>query len=123
MTIRSLRAKDMTKAVVVAIALVMAACTTTPYVQSQDLAAKVLNARTSADHEELAVIYEREAKEALDLSKLHRQNGRLYASYPGKGYGSAMANHCEALATKYSEIAAEKSAMVKAHRELATKTQ
>lgn len=101
-------------------AIVLAACSTVSTAPSEQLAAKIQNAKTPADHEELARIYERDAEEALGQIKIHRLMARNYTSmFGGRGAVSAMPSHCESIAQKYAAIAEEKKALAKLHRDLA----
>lgn len=101
-------------------AALVIACTTVSTAPSPDLAAKIQNAKTPADHEELAAIYERDAQEALGQAKLHRQMARNYSSMlGGRALGSTMPSHCESTAQKYEAIAEEKKTLAKLHRDMA----
>jgi hypothetical protein len=81
--------------------------------------AKIAAAKTKADHEELAALYEREAKEAAAKSEDHSQRAEKYRKTPGFGPGRDLARHCDYIADKYKETAGESQTMAKMHRDLA----
>jgi hypothetical protein len=84
----------------------------------------VANARTSADHEKVALWYEQEAAMALEQSRRHERMlqdiyrpayDRSFAGYREAGF----LRHCEQLMGAYRQAADESLALAKLHRELA----
>ena len=85
------------------------------------IAGKVEAAKTRADHEQIASFYEQEAKAAQMKSDEHRQ---LAAQYKKPGYGNVaptLIQHCNYIAAKYQEAAAESLKMARLHRDMAAK--
>lgn len=88
---------------------------------SPSIANEVATAKSRADHEQIASYYEQEAKAARAKSDEHRQ---LAAQYKKPGYGNAapiLVQHCNYIAAKYRQAAAESLKLAKLHRELAAK--
>jgi hypothetical protein len=72
-----------------------------------DMADMVKNAKTAADHEALAAMYDKEAADAKARAAEHRQMAQTYKSNTGRGTGaSAMPQHCASLAKSFDEEAA-----------------
>jgi hypothetical protein len=89
-----------------------------------DVLAKVQSAKTAADHEAIAKIYDARAAAATKEAADHRRMGEAYkglsGTATGKGYAtSAMPQHCEALAKAYDAEAENFKAMAQTHRDLA----
>lgn len=89
-----------------------------------DVLAKVQAAKTAADHEAIAKIYDAKAAEATKEAADHRRMGEAYkglsGTVTGKGYAtSAMPQHCDAIAKAYDAEAENFKAMAHAHRDLA----
>ena len=89
-----------------------------------DVLAKVQAAKTAADHEAIAKIYDAKAAEATKEAADHRRMGEAYkgltGSASGKSYAtSAMPQHCEAIAKAYDSEAENFKAMAQTHRDLA----
>jgi hypothetical protein len=89
-----------------------------------DVLTKVQSAKTAADHEAIAKIYDAKAAEATREAAEHRRMGEAYkgltGSASGKSYGtSAMPQHCDALTKAYESEAENFKAMAQAHRDLA----
>lgn len=85
-----------------------------------DLEAKISVAKTAADHEEIARIYDAAAKEALGKSQEHKQMAQLYSKTFVKGPAGEMKSHCAAVSEKYAGIAADDTALAKLHRQMAS---
>jgi hypothetical protein len=92
-------------------------------VDDGDVMEKVQSARTPADHEAIAAYYDGKAAAATKDAAYHRQMGQSYKGLAGgasgKGYASAMPQHCEAIAKAADSEAEQYKAMAKAHRDLA----
>ncbi len=86
-----------------------------------DMADMVKNAKTAADHEALAAMYDKEAADAKARAADHRQMAESYKSNTGRGTGaSSMPQHCASLiksfeqqATMYEKMAATERAEAK----------
>ena len=92
--------------------------------EDEGLAQKVQSAATAADHEALAVQYDKDAADAKAKAAEHRKMAAAYKGEPaitgGKAAGaSAMPQHCERLAKSYDEQAQMYTAMAAAERNLA----
>lgn len=108
-------------AVALGLSLILTACTTAgPRPPSAELLQKIENARTPADHNELAVYYEAAAAEAKANADTHRKMARSYSIREpiGRGGGASMNRHCNAIADRYAETAQEYSMMATLHRQL-----
>ena len=83
---------------------------------------KIQNAKTRADHEEIAAIYEQQASSERAAAENHRRMERLYKGFdPTQGGRSSgqMAVHCKNLAEGYARAAEEHSALAQLHRKTA----
>ena len=84
---------------------------------------KIEDARTRADHEELAGYYEQEANALQAKAKQHEQNAK--ASGPPTGYArlkDSFARHCHYLANKYRDDTETNLALAKLHRRMAAES-
>ena len=84
---------------------------------------KIEDARTKADHEELAGYYEQEASALQARAKQHKQKAK--ASGPPTGYArlkDGFARHCNHLANKYRDDAETNLALAKLHRRMAAES-
>ena len=86
----------------------------------------IQTAKTPADHEKIAAIYEQQARADQAAAENHRRMERLYKGIDptqgGRGSGQ-MAVHCKSIADDYSRAAEEHSALAKLHREAAASAQ
>jgi hypothetical protein len=84
----------------------------------------VTEAKTSTDHEAIAVFYENEARAAHEKQLHHQKMKEAYAkqmrSGPKKRTGSIA--HCTAIAGQFEQIAKEYEALAKLHHEMAEQT-
>lgn len=77
-------------------------------------------ATTRADHEALAVHYDKAAGEARATAAEHHRMANSYGGAYATGRGGAsMPAHCNAIARRYEEIAADYDAMAAVHRQTA----
>jgi len=76
-------------------------------------------AQSRADHDALAIHYEREAAGARTTAAEHRKMAKSYLGYQGGRGGGNMSAHCNALVRSYEGIAADFDAMAAAHRQMA----
>lgn len=83
---------------------------------------KVQSAKTRADHEEIAAIYEQQAATDRAAAENHRRMERLYKGFDPSQGGRAsgqMALHCKNLAEGYARAAEEHGALAQLHRKAA----
>jgi hypothetical protein len=84
---------------------------------------KIQSARTPADHEYIALIYEEQASAELVTAEEHRRMGDFYKGVDptgaGRGTSANLAAHCNNLVEVYTRAAKEYSALAKLHREAA----
>ena len=99
-------------------------CTTLRNENDAPIEPLIANARTPADHENVALWYEQEAAMALEQSRRHQRMlqdiyrpayDRSFAGYREAGF----LRHCEQLTRAYRQAADESLALAKLHRELA----
>lgn len=82
---------------------------------------RIAAAKTPADHEAIAASYESEATAADAKAAAHEQMARTYKSGgTPKGNPTAMAGHCDRLATSYRAAAKEYRALAAEHHKMAT---
>jgi hypothetical protein len=84
-----------------------------------DMADMVKNAKTAADHEALATMYDKEAADAKSMAAQHRQMAKSYAGVSGKQFATAMPQHCQSLVKSFDEQAAMYEKMAAGEREAA----
>jgi hypothetical protein len=108
-------------AVLAAALLVLSGCAVEGPVKPAGLEQKIENARTPADHEEIASLYEQHAGAAKAEAERHRGLARIYARSGGvKGAPNpAMSSHCDKLAQTYQQAADENLTLAKMHRQMA----
>jgi hypothetical protein len=95
----------------IGVAIVLSAALPTRWARCEmaghDMADMVKNAKTAADHEALAAMYDKEAADAKARAAEHRQMAQTYKSNMGRGTGSsAMPQHCASLAKSFDQEAA-----------------
>ena len=90
-------------------------------VSQEELIQKIQNARTRADHLEIALIYEKQASADRAAAEEHRrmasQYNRLDPSRIDRSTLKTMAIHCYNLVELYTGAAKEHSALAALHRE------
>jgi hypothetical protein len=79
----------------------------------------VEQAKTPADHEQIATRYERKANKFLKSARYHERLAEIYARTDNPKMAADSARHCRAIAQKLKEAAEEMKAMAKMHREMA----
>jgi hypothetical protein len=86
-----------------------------------DMATMIENAKTPADHERIAAMYDQQAADAKKQAEVHRRMEKSYSvgSGTGKGTPTPLPQHCAALAKHYDEVAQEDATLAAAHREMA----
>ena len=85
---------------------------------SPELQQRIASASTPADHEAIAVVYERDAATARSTAEEHRRMARLYRNQPVGGRGGNMTYHCETLVKMYDGIAGEYEKLAAEHRQM-----
>jgi hypothetical protein len=92
-------------------------------ISHEELMTKLAAARTSADHEEIAAIYDKQATADLAAAEEHRRTASFYRGVDATGGGrsnfSAMAVHCKNLADGFARAAKEHSGLAELHRKAA----
>jgi hypothetical protein len=82
----------------------------------------IVEAKTPADHEAIAIFYEEESQTARQKQAEHERMKAAYQShYPIKR--AAMVPHCESIIKKYKEMAEEYAALAQLHKDMATADQ
>ena len=86
----------------------------------------IQTAKTPADHEKIAAVYEQQARADQAAAENHRRMERLYKGIDptqgGRGSGQ-MAVHCKRIADDYSRAAEENAQLAKLHRDAAASAQ
>jgi hypothetical protein len=95
---------------------------------------KIEAARTRADHQEIAAVYEQQGDRDRAAAERHRglarayERGRVWSGPPVGSASSVRAQnegwvaHCENLARIYQQAAEENLALARAHRQVAAET-
>lgn len=79
-----------------------------------DLSSQITAAKTAADHEALAAVYDKQAADADATAAAH---DKMAASYKGLGkVGQMHETHCAAIAKRERETAKDWKALAEAHR-------
>jgi hypothetical protein len=86
-----------------------------------DMATMIENAKTAADHERIAAMYDAKAADAKKQAELHRKMEKSYSvgGMAGKGTPTPLPQHCAALAKDYDDAAKEYTTLAAAHRDMA----
>jgi hypothetical protein len=86
----------------------------------------IQTAKTPADHEKIAAVYEQQARADQAAAENHRSMERLYKGIDptqgGRGSGQ-MAVHCKNLADSYTRAAQENKSLAELHRKAAAEAQ
>jgi hypothetical protein len=117
-------------AILAAAILILGGCAAEGPVKPAGLEQKIEAARTAADHQDIALVYERQAEGDRAASERHRNLASAYERgvvWRGPKVGTAkrtdsMVAHCENLARIYQQAADENLALARAHRQLAVET-
>ena len=90
----------------------------------EQLMHKIQIAKTPADHEEIASIYEQQARADRTAAEQHRKMEKLYTALgqvePGRASPGQTAKHCQNIAASYERAAQENDALAKLHRQAAS---
>ena len=109
-----------TGAFLVAIVLALGGCAAQGPVKPAGLEQKIEAARTRADHQEIAAIYEQQAEGYKAMAEQHRRWARAYER--GRRKAQSFVAHCENLARIFQQAAEENLALARAHRQAAAET-
>ena len=110
-------------AVLAAAILTLGGCVAEGPLRPTALEQKIEAARTRADHEEIASLYEQQAGADKAAGERHRGLARAYGrSWTYRDEDANLARHCESLARTYQQAAEENLALAKAHRQIASDT-
>lgn len=107
-----------------ALALVVTAAVAAPAyrafaVDDSDLDAKIVAAKTPADHEAIAAYYEGKAADAKAKAAEHKKLSAEYKKSIGTLSKTHFHQHCDSLVSIYSAAAKEFDALAKSHHEMA----
>ena len=118
---KSNRIRSSAAALMSAVALGLAACTSVPTTApTPELIQQIEGAKTRADHQALVAYYEQQATKARETSERHRRMADGYQGNLAGGRGATgMTAHCNRIAESYAGIAGEYAAMAAAHRQFA----
>jgi hypothetical protein len=83
-------------------------------VTDDNLNQMITSAKTPADHEAIAVYYDREAAENEKKASLHSRNKNMYSKLD-------FSAHCNALIGEYRQAAKQDKALAAFHRDMAKK--
>jgi hypothetical protein len=83
-----------------------------------DIDAKIMSAKTAADHEAIAAYYTGQATEARAKAASHQKMGAEYKKLPHSAK-AGLDRHCASLATDYTAAAKQYDALAKAHQDMA----
>jgi hypothetical protein len=79
----------------------------------------ITGAKTAADHNALAAMYDKEAQEARQKQAEHLKMKEWYEQHPALNKTN-FSFHCQQIALKYEEMAKEYKMLAKMHRDMAT---
>lgn len=82
------------------------------------LAQAIDQARTPADHEQIAARYEQKANKLLKSARYHERLAKLYARTDNPKMAADSARHCRAIARRLREAAEEMKALARTHRQM-----
>ena len=106
--------------------LVLAAIAFTAAAQNishEELMHKIQQAKTRAEHEEIAGMYEQEARNERNAADEHRKTESLYKNFDPSAGGrnpGQLARHCKNIADTYERAAHEHEALAALHHQAAT---
>ena len=83
--------------------------------EGKSIVQMVRDAKTPADHQAIAAVYEKEAQAAQQKAKEHSQLKDVYAAKPDM---QKMVSHCDTIAKQYQEIATELTAMAEMDKKM-----
>jgi Tfp pilus assembly protein PilE len=83
--------------------------------EGKSIVQRVRTAKTPADQQAIAAVFEKEAQAAQQKAKEHSQLKDVYAAKPDM---QPMVSHCDMLVKHYEEIATELTAMAELHKKM-----
>jgi hypothetical protein len=84
--------------------------------EGKSIGQRVRTAKTPADQQAIAAVFEKEAQAARQKAKEHSQLKDAYAAQPDM---QMMVSHCEMLVEHYQEVATELTTMAEMHKKMA----
>jgi hypothetical protein len=84
--------------------------------EGDNIAQKVRDAKTPADQQAIAAVFEKEAQAAQQKAKQHSE---LKDAYAAQSDMHMMVSHCDTLVKDYQEIAKELTTMAEMHKKMA----
>ena len=81
--------------------------------------AKIMAAKTPADHEAIAKAYEAEASKFEKTAEMHKNLAETYGQAGLKAQQAAQSKHCASVATSLTTAAQEERALAAAHHKMA----
>jgi len=123
-----------TGAFLAAAVLILGGCAAEEPVKPAGLEQQIEAARTRADHQTIAAVYEQEAEGDRAAAERHRGLARAYergyiaggsrvrGSSTARRENKSLAAHCENLTRIYQQAAEENLVLAREHRQLATET-
>ncbi len=87
--------------------------------ESPASAAQIEAAKTPAEHEAIAKLFEDEAASLTKKSEMHGDMAKTFAAPGGKPYMAALAKHCAALQKDYKAAARQNSELAAIHHRMA----
>jgi hypothetical protein len=84
--------------------------------EGKSIVQRVRTAKTPADQQAIAAVFEKEAQAAQQKAKEHSQLKDAYAAKPDM---QTMVSHCDMLVKDYQDIAKELGAMAEMHKKMA----
>ena len=106
------------------LAVLVGGPTSVAVAEEKNIEELVQNAKTPADHEAIAKLYDEEAATARSKAEEHRKMGAKYTHFESansktQGVHFDMPKHCQNLTKSYEQAAKEADAMAAAHRQAA----
>jgi len=83
----------------------------------------IAEAKTPADHEAVAAVYEREAHKAREQEARHLKMRKAYGRFGALKQKTGLVKHCQHIAGSYGKVAEEYEALAKLHRAMAAEAQ
>jgi hypothetical protein len=88
--------------------------------ETMDMMEMVMQAKTPADHEKLAAMYDQDAAEARSKAAMHKKMAEDIRKTGGALFAKLHYDqHCDGLVTSYTKAAEEYAALAKAERTMA----
>ena len=107
-------------AFLVATVLALGGCAAQGPVKPAGLEQKIEAARTRADHQEIAAVYEQQAQGYKATAERHQYWAQAYER--GRWKSKSMVPHCDNLARLFQQATTETLALAREHRQVAVQT-